>query len=48
MRSIFEAIMLDAMFEIPGSGKKNFRITLDYAIQKYNKSGIAQMNVAVV
>lgn len=31
LRSICEAIMIDAMYEIPASKRKNFRVKLDYA-----------------
>ena len=34
LRSICEAIMVDAMYEAPSSGKKSFRVTLDYAQEK--------------
>ncbi len=47
LRSICEAIMLDAMFEIPGGkSSKEFTITLDYAVDKLNKSNIKQLKVA--
>lgn len=47
LRSICEAIMLDAMFELPGSKSvKEFRVTLDYAIEKLNQSNIQQLRVA--
>ncbi len=36
LRSICEAIMLDPMYEIPGSGKKSFTIDLKFAEQKVN------------
>ena len=31
LRSICEAIMMDAMFEVPASKRKTFRVKLDYA-----------------
>lgn len=31
LRSICEAIMMDAMFEVPASTRKTFKVTLDYA-----------------
>ena len=31
LRAICEKIMTDAMYEAPGSGKKTFNLTLDYA-----------------
>lgn len=48
LRSICEAIMLDAMFEIPSSSKKinSFRITLDYAEEKFGKSIIKKLKAA--
>ncbi|MFN5357080.1 MAG: ATP-dependent Clp protease ATP-binding subunit ClpX, partial [Bacteroidota bacterium] len=47
LRSICEAIMLDAMFELPGSKSvKEFRVTLEYAIEKLNQSSIQQLRVA--
>jgi len=47
LRSICEAIMTDAMFELPSrKDVKEFEITLDYAIQKVSKSKINQLKVA--
>jgi len=47
LRSICEAIMLDAMYELPaGKSVKEFTVTLDYAIDKLNKSNIQQLRVA--
>jgi ATP-dependent Clp protease ATP-binding subunit ClpX len=50
LRSICEAIMLDAMFEIPTSKdeseEKTLHITLDYAKQKFAKSDIKKLQVA--
>lgn len=50
LRSICEAIMLDAMFEIPStkedSGEKTFHINLDYAKKKFAKSDIKKLQVA--
>ena len=34
LRSICERIMTDAMYDAPSSGKKTFRISLDYAKKK--------------
>lgn len=36
LRSICEAIMIDAMYEIPSSDRKTFRITLPYAKSKFS------------
>ncbi|MBL7923199.1 MAG: ATP-dependent Clp protease ATP-binding subunit ClpX [Bacteroidia bacterium] len=47
LRSICEAIMLDAMFEVPGTkNQKEFTITLDYAVEKLNKANLKQLRVA--
>ncbi|MCJ7448319.1 MAG: ATP-dependent Clp protease ATP-binding subunit ClpX [Bacteroidales bacterium] len=37
LRSICEAIMLDAMFEMPSVGKDEFKITIDYASRKLER-----------
>lgn len=41
LRSICEAIMMDAMFEVPASKRKTFRVKLDYA-----RSRVEAMQVA--
>ena len=47
LRSICEAIMLDAMFEVPsGKNIKEFEITLNYAMEKLDKTSINQLKVA--
>jgi ATP-dependent Clp protease ATP-binding subunit ClpX len=47
LRSICEAIMMDAMFEIPSSkSKEDLYITLEYAIEKFEKSDIKKLKVA--
>ena len=33
-----EAVLTDAMFELPGSGEKEFRVSKTYAVNKLNKS----------
>ena len=35
LRSIVEAIMVDAMFEIPSTGKRKFDVTAEYAREKF-------------
>ena len=47
LRSICEAIMIDAMYETP-SGKtgKELYITLDYAKDKFEKSDLKKLKVA--
>lgn len=47
LRSICEAIMTDAMFEMPSiKGEKEFEITLEYAEDKINKTNINRLKVA--
>ena len=47
LRSICEAIMLDAMFEMPSKGDKNkLRITLNYAKSKLDQSSLKKLKVA--
>ncbi len=46
LRSICEAILNDAMFEIPSSDEKEFRVTLEYAETKFSKSKMAKLRVA--
>jgi len=47
LRSICEAIMMDAMFEVPSTQQKgDLFITLDYAIEKFEKSDIKKLKVA--
>lgn len=47
LRSICEAILTDAMFEIPSEAKeKELKITLDYASEKFGKSKIMHLKVA--
>ncbi len=47
LRSICEAIMTDAMFELPSEeGDKSLRITLAYAEEKFGKSKISKLKVA--
>jgi ATP-dependent Clp protease ATP-binding subunit ClpX len=47
LRSIMEAIMIDAMFELPSDHKvKELNINLEYALEKFNKSEIRKLKVA--
>ncbi len=46
LRSICEAILTDAMFELPGSSKKSLSVNIDYATQQFGKSKIATLKVA--
>ena len=38
LRSIVETIMIDAMYEIPSSGRKTYTVTLDYAKAQLDKA----------
>lgn len=47
LRSICEAIMMDAMFELPsGEPINELDITLDYALEKFEKSDLKKLKVA--
>lgn len=47
LRSICEAIMIDAMFETPSKDQnKELFITLDYAMQKFEESDLKKLKVA--
>ncbi len=46
LRSICEAILNEAMFELPTSTEKEFKVTLDYAKAKFEKSKMAKLKVA--
>ncbi len=46
LRSICEAILTDAMYEIPSEKLGEFKITLEYAKEQFSKSKVAQMTVA--
>ena len=47
LRSIIEAILTDAMFELPSGGKKkNLKVTRSYAEQKFSKANLSRLRVA--
>jgi ATP-dependent Clp protease ATP-binding subunit ClpX len=46
LRSICEAIMIDAMFEMPSEDSKEITITKKYAIEKIDKQDIKRLKVA--
>jgi ATP-dependent Clp protease ATP-binding subunit ClpX len=47
LRSICEAIMIDAMFDFPSKKDvKNLTVTLDYAHEKFEKSDLKKLKVA--
>lgn len=43
LRSIVEAIMIDAMYEKPSSKAKNFEVTLDYAKKQVDKANLQKL-----
>lgn len=43
LRSICEAIMMDAMFDLPSSDEREFAVTLPYARRKMEKSNISEL-----
>jgi ATP-dependent Clp protease ATP-binding subunit ClpX len=48
LRSILEAILIDAMFELPSNKRiKKLKITLDYARNKFSSTSIAKLKAAV-
>jgi ATP-dependent Clp protease ATP-binding subunit ClpX len=46
LRSICEAILTDAMFELPSQDHKHFLVTLEYAVGKFNKTRLSILKVA--
>lgn len=46
LRSICEAILNDAMYNLPSSEEKEFRVTVDYAESQFSKSKMAKLKVA--
>ena len=43
LRSIAEAIMTEAMFELPSSDAKRFTVTLDYARERFERANLVQL-----
>jgi ATP-dependent Clp protease ATP-binding subunit ClpX len=46
LRSIFESILTDAMFELPSSKETKFHLTLEYSKKKLDKSKMSLLKVA--
>jgi ATP-dependent Clp protease ATP-binding subunit ClpX len=46
LRSICEAILNDAMYDLPSRNEKEFRVTADYAKAQFLKSKMAKLRVA--
>lgn len=45
LRSIVEAIMMDAMYGMPSSKEQSLRVTLEYAKDKFGKSDVNRLQV---
>jgi len=46
LRSICEAILTEVMFELPSQDVKEFKVTLKYAEEQFNKSKISKLEIA--
>ncbi len=46
LRSICEAIMVDAMFDLPSEKVENYTVTLDYAKQKMEQASVQRLRIA--
>jgi ATP-dependent Clp protease ATP-binding subunit ClpX len=46
LRSICEAILNDAMYELPSKNESEFRVTLNYAAGQFTNSKMAKLRVA--
>lgn len=46
LRSIVEAIMMDAMYTMPSGANKSLHVTLDYARDKFEKSDVSRLQTA--
>jgi ATP-dependent Clp protease ATP-binding subunit ClpX len=46
LRSICEAIMIDAMFELPGKQVSEFTVTVEYAKEKLEKADLGRLKAA--
>ena len=46
LRSICEAILTDAMYELPSKDDSDFRVTKEYAEAQFSKSKVAKLKMA--
>ena len=46
LRSIVEAVMMDAMYQMPSGNTKSLAVTLDYAIEHFEKTDINRLQIA--
>jgi ATP-dependent Clp protease ATP-binding subunit ClpX len=44
LRSIFETIMIDVMYQVPASGEKTYQLTRDYAARQLEKSNFEMLS----
>jgi ATP-dependent Clp protease ATP-binding subunit ClpX len=41
-----EAVMMDAMFSMPSNNEKELHVTLEYAVDKFEKSDVNRLKIA--
>jgi ATP-dependent Clp protease ATP-binding subunit ClpX len=46
LRSICESVLTDAMFEMPSSNEKEFKLTIEYAKKKFDHAKMSMLKVA--
>lgn len=46
LRSIVEAVMMDAMYSMPSDNKTELHVTLEYAKEKFEKSDVNRLQIA--
>ena len=46
LRSICEAILNEAMYDLPSKNENEFRVTIDYAQRQFSGSKMAKLRVA--
>ena len=46
LRSICEAILTEAMYDLPSKNETEFRVEIDYAKAQFSKSKLAKLRVA--
>lgn len=46
LRSIVEAVMMDAMYEMPSTNQKKLHVTLTYAEEKFQKTDLNRLQIA--
>ena len=45
LRSIVEAVMIDAMYSMPSANEKTLHVTLEYAKEKFEKSDVNRLQM---